>query len=40
MANIVTKKLSALVEKVDKKLSTQPTQGHLDTKDIPTDELK
>ena len=40
MANIVTKKISALVEKVDKKLSTQPTQGHLDTKDIPTDHLK
>ncbi len=40
MANIVTKKISALVEKVDKKLSTQPTQGHLDTKDIPTDDLK
>ena len=40
MANIVTKKISALVEKVDKKLSVQPTQGHLDTKDIPTDDLK
>ena len=40
MANIVTKKISALIEKVDKKLSTQPTQGHLDTKDIPTDDLK
>ena len=40
MANIVTKKISALIEKVDKKLSNQPTQGHLDTKDIPTDNLK
>ena len=40
MANFITKKLSALVEKVDKKLSTQPTTGTLDTKDIQTDHLK
>ena len=40
MANLVTKKLSELVEKVDKKLSIQPTTGTLDTKDIQTDHLK